>query len=75
MARGYVSAWTLAKLAGDEQHAEVQRLLKSENVWLRGGALRGLADAKAAGVNELLKAAAAPDQPALVRQEARLHLR
>jgi len=75
MARGYVSAWTLAKLAGDVQHAEVQRLLKSENVWLRGGALRGWADAKAAGVDELLKAAAAPDQPALVRQEARLHLR
>ena len=74
MALGYVSAWTRARLAADLRDDDVQRLLKSKNVWLHAGALRGLAEAKAAGVGDLLKAAAAPDQPALVRQEARAQL-
>jgi HEAT repeat protein len=74
MALGYVSAWTLAKLTGDVKDNEVQRLLKSDNVWLRAGALRGLAEAKAPGVEELLTAAAMADQPAVVRQEAAAQL-
>jgi len=55
--------------------AEVKRLLKSENVWLRAGALRGLAETEASGVRDLLIAAAAADQPALARQEALVQLR
>jgi HEAT repeat protein len=75
MALGYPSARALARIVADVKHAEVQRLLASENVWLRAGALRGLAEAKAAGVETLLKNAAAADQPAMLRQEAQVQLR
>jgi HEAT repeat protein len=74
MAVGYVAARTLARIAADPKQAEVARLLKSDNVWLRAGALRGLAEARARGVEELLRAALDPENPAVVRQEARVHL-
>jgi HEAT repeat protein len=74
MPLGYVSARTLGRIVADVKHADVQRLLASDNVWLRAGALRGLAEASAAGVDDLLGGAAQADQPALVRQEATVHL-
>ncbi len=73
MAVGYVSACTLARLAANPEHPDVKRLLKSDNIWLRAGALRGLAEAKAPGVTELLREAL-EDDAALVRQEARVAL-
>ena len=66
MALGYISARTLGYLVGDVKHTEVQRLLASDNVWLKAGILRGLAEAKAAGIGKLLQEAASADQPALV---------
>jgi HEAT repeat protein len=74
MAVGYAAARALARITADPKKADVARLLKSEYVWLRAGALRGLAEAKAPGVEELLRAALAPEEPALVRQEARVQL-
>jgi HEAT repeat protein len=75
MALGYVSARTLGRVTGDVKHAEVKRLLESDNVWLKAGVLRGLAEARAPGIEALLKDAAAESQPAVVRQEARVQLR
>jgi HEAT repeat protein len=74
MAVGYAAARALARIAADPKPADVARLLKSDNVWLRAGALRGLAEAQAPGVEELLQAALDPENPALVRQEARVQL-
>jgi HEAT repeat protein len=74
MPTGYIAAATLARIAADAGDAEVQRLLGSDNVWLRAGALRGLAEARAPGVQALLRKAAGEENPALVRQEARAHL-
>ncbi len=74
MAVGYVAARSLAAIAADARDKEVARLLASDNVWLRAGALRGLAEARAPGVEALLRAAAGAEQPALVRQEARVQL-
>jgi hypothetical protein len=74
MAVGYGAARALARTAADPKQADVARLLKSENVWLRAGALRGLAEARAPGVEALLRAALDPENPALVRQEARVQL-
>src|SRR5262249_26347513 len=71
MAAGYSAARALARIATDPKQADVARLLKSENVWLRAGALRGLSEARAPGVEGLLRAALDPENPALVRQEAR----
>ena len=48
----------------------MDRLLKSENVWLKAGALRGLAEAKAPGMATLARQAAEPENPAVVRFEA-----
>src|SRR5205823_12451985 len=75
MATGYVAATALARIVADPKQADVARLLKSENVWLRAGALRGLAEARAPGVEALLREAAEEDGPALVRQEAGVQLR
>jgi HEAT repeat protein len=74
MAVGYAAARALARIAADPKQADVVRLLKSDNVWLRAGALRGLAEARAPGVEELLRAALDPENPALVRHEARVQL-
>jgi HEAT repeat protein len=74
MPLGYVSARTLGRIVGDVKHADVQQLLKSDNVWLRAGVLRGLAEAHAPGVAAVLEDASRADQPALVRQEASVQL-
>ena len=75
MAAGYIAARTLARIAGDCKQNDVARLLKEENVWLRAGALRGLAEARAPGIEALLEQAAEEDSPALVRSEARIQLK
>ncbi len=74
MGIGYPAARAVARLAADAHHPEVARLLKSENVWLRAAALRGLAEAHAPGIETLLRQAAGEDEPAVVRQEARVQL-
>ncbi len=74
MATGYIAATALARITVDAKHELVAPLLHSENIWLRAGALRGLAEAKAPGIEALLRAAAEEENPALVRQEARVQL-
>src|SRR5206468_7344944 len=69
MAIGYISASALARIVGDARDADVARCLREENIWLRAGALRGLAEAKAPGITELLRDAL-EDEAAVVRQEA-----
>ena len=71
---GYIAARTLARIAADAKHPDVERLLKEENVWLRAAALRGLAEAGTHGIETLLRRAADEDSPALVRYEARVQL-
>jgi HEAT repeat protein len=71
---GYIAARSLACIVADAKHKEVARCLASDNIWLRAGALRGLAEARAPGVEALLDEAAGEEQPALVRQEARAQL-
>jgi hypothetical protein len=75
MATGYVAAKALAQIAADPKQPEVARLLSGDNIWLRAGALRGLAEANAPGVEALLHRAAQPESPALVRHEAQVALR
>jgi HEAT repeat protein len=75
MAVGYVAAAMLARIVADAKQADVVRLLTSDNIWLRAGALRGLAEADAPGVKELLTEAGKEESPALVREEARVQLR
>jgi HEAT repeat protein len=71
MPLGYASAKALGRIVADVKDADMQRLLKSDNVWLRAGALRGLAESEAKGVDVLLREAAEANQPALVRQESK----
>jgi HEAT repeat protein len=75
MGTGYVAAKALAQVTADPKQADVAKMLASDNIWLRAGALRGLAEARAPGVEELLRNAAEPDNPAVVRQEATVQLR
>ncbi len=74
MAFGYVAAAALARIAADPKQADVARLLTSENSWLKAGVLRGLAEADAAGVEALLEEASKEENPAVVREEARVQL-
>jgi HEAT repeat protein len=74
MATGYAAAWALGYIIADAKKTNVARLLASDNVWLKAGVLRGLAEAHAPGVEELLRQAAEEESPALVRQEARVQL-
>jgi competence ComEA-like helix-hairpin-helix protein len=74
MATGYIAAKALAQIAADPKHADVAKLLASDNIWLRAGTLRGLAEARAPSVEELLRKATDPDNPAVVRQEAAVQL-
>jgi hypothetical protein len=75
MAVGYAAARTLARIAANPEQSDVARLLARRNVWLRAGALRGLAEADAPGIEALLRQAAGEDNPAVVRAEARVQLR
>ena len=74
MPTGYIAARSLARIVGTIDHPDVARLLASDNIWLRSGALRGLAEADAPGITPLLERATRNDQPALVRSEARIQL-
>jgi HEAT repeat protein len=75
MPAGYIAARALARIVGDCKQSDVARLLKEENVWLRAGAMRGLAESKSPGIEALLEQAADEDSPALVRSEARVQLK
>jgi hypothetical protein len=75
MATGYVAARTIARIAADPKHADVARLLEEKNVWLRAGALRGLGESGAPGIDVILRQSAEEDLTALVRNEARVQLR
>ena len=72
MGQGYPAARALARLLGDLHHEEVQRLLKSENVWVRAGALSGLTDARAPGLEQFLEQLLAGHQPGLIRDHAQV---
>jgi HEAT repeat protein len=74
MATGYIAAVAVGRIAADVKHAEIARLLHSDNIWLRAGALRGLAESNAPGIEKLLRAAAGVESPALIRHEALVQL-
>jgi hypothetical protein len=74
MPLGYPSARALGRIVRDLEQPDAARLLKSENVWLRAGVLRGLAEADAPQIEQALRRAALPDQPAIVRAEANVQL-
>jgi hypothetical protein len=74
MGHGYPAARALARLAGSLHHKEVERLLNSENIWLRAGALSGLTEARAPGIEPLLEQLLAGHQPGLIRDHAQVGL-
>jgi HEAT repeat protein len=74
MPAGYVTAKNLARIIADPKDKEIVRLLLSDNVWLRAGVLRGLAEVNATGIEALLREAARPESPAVIRMEAQVQL-
>jgi hypothetical protein len=74
MGLGYPSAKALARLAGRIDHAQVQRLLESENIWLRAGALAGLTEARAPGIELLLREILETHPSGIVFDHARVGL-
>jgi len=74
MGYGYPAAKAVARLAGDISHPEVTRLLKSENIWLRAGALAGLTEARASDVERLLVTLLGQAQPAVIHDHAAVGL-
>jgi len=74
MGYGYPAAKAVAYLAAEVSHPEVERLLASPNIWLRAGALAGLTEAHAPGVEDLLAELLAEPQPALIRDHAAVGL-
>lgn len=74
MGLGYPAAKALARLTGSIDHAEVQRLLGSENIWLRAGALAGLTEARAPGIERLLRDLAETHPSGVVFDHARVGL-
>ncbi|MBI4625403.1 MAG: HEAT repeat domain-containing protein [Verrucomicrobia bacterium] len=75
MGLGYPAAKAIARLAPDLGHPEVRRLLESENIWLRAGALAGLTEARAPGIETLLARVLAEHPAALVADQAAVGLR
>jgi hypothetical protein len=75
MGLGYPAAKAVARLARKIEHAEVQRLLQSDNIWIRAGALAGLVEAQAPGIGELLRDLLEEHQPGLIRDHALMGLR
>jgi HEAT repeat protein len=75
MGTGYIAAKALAQIAADPRETDVARLLASPNIWLRAGALRGLAEARVPGVEALLRRSEGEESPAVVRSEALVQLR
>ena len=74
MGVGYPAAKALARLARRIDHAEVRRLLDSENIWLRAGALAGLTEARAPGIERLLREVAEEHPSGVVFDHARVGL-
>jgi len=74
MGLGYPAAKALARLAGRIDHAEVRRLLDSENIWLRAGALAGLTEARAPGIERLLREVAEEHPSGVVFDHTRVGL-
>jgi len=74
MGYGYPAAKALAQLAGQTSHPEVRRLLASDNIWLRAGALAGLTEVRALGIKKLLGRLLNQYQPALIRNHAAVGL-
>ncbi len=74
MGLGYPAAKALARLAGRIDHAEVQRLLDNDNIWLRAGALAGLTEVRAPGIEQLLREVAEEHPSGIVFDHARVGL-
>jgi hypothetical protein len=74
MGYGYPAAKALAQLTGEISHPEVQRLLESDNLWLRAGALAGLTQAGAPGIQDVLDRLLDQRQPGLIQHEAAVSL-
>ncbi|MFH1921676.1 MAG: HEAT repeat domain-containing protein, partial [Planctomycetota bacterium] len=74
MGYGYPAAKALAALAAEISHPEVKRLLESENIWLRAGALAGLTEVRAPGIERLLLDLFDAPQPALIHDHAAVGL-
>lgn len=74
MGQGYPSAKAITRLLGDREREEVRRLLQSDNVWVRAGAISGLTEVRAPGIEQLLEELAKGCQPALIRDHARVGL-
>jgi hypothetical protein len=74
MGYGYPASKAVARLAADVSHPEVQRLLASENLWLRAGALAGLSEARAPGIEDLLVGLLQRPQPAVIHDHAAVGL-
>ena len=70
MGFGYPAAKAAARLAGRLSDPAVERLLASENVWLRAGAIAGLSEANAPGLADLAAALLREPQPAILRDHA-----
>jgi len=75
MGLGYPAAKAIARLAQKVEHPEVCRLLNSDNIWLRAGALAGLTEARAPGIESLLARVLDEHPPALVADQAAVGLR
>ena len=75
MGYGYPAAKALGRIAGRIEHAEVQRLLGQENIWLVAGVLAGLTEAGAPGIRGLLGRFSDLRHPAIIRNEAAVGLR
>ncbi len=75
MALGYPVARAIGRIAASTDHELVRRLWQSDNLWLRAGVLRGLAETRAANLADWLLEARQPSQPALVRMEAEIQMR
>jgi hypothetical protein len=75
MGYGYPAAKAIGCIAGRIEHAEVQRLLAEENVWLVSGVLAGLAETEPPGIQELLVRFSNSHNPAIIRNEAAVGLR
>jgi len=74
MGFGYPAAKAASRLAGQLSHPDVKRLLASDNIWLRAGALAGLTEAQAPGLNNLLTELLDQPQPAIIRDHAAVGL-
>ncbi|MFV1967771.1 MAG: HEAT repeat domain-containing protein, partial [Pirellulaceae bacterium] len=72
---GYPSAKAVGRLSRSIQAPEVQRLLNSNNDWIRAGVLAGLTDAEAPGIEELLDQLLDTHQSAVIRDHAQVGLR